>query len=145
MRSETVANDDGENRKPTTRNSKNELVREYIPADFQVKSFYLTKLLVKHDLTKPQLNLIAKSVCVIVELDLRRALHRICNANMSPVSFVAQNISFRPTFLTAIESNIIRDSTSSRSSGFGHVCDPRARPSVHSFRATKKWKADPLF
>jgi len=38
-------------------------------------------------------------------------------------NFAVQNISGRKSFLKAIESNLIQDSTSSRSSGFGHVDD----------------------
>ncbi len=39
---------------------------------------------IEGELNQTQLDPGAKSVCVTAYLNLRRALHRICNANMSP-------------------------------------------------------------
>ena len=102
---------------------KDEFVTEYIPDEFQVKSFYLPEPLVKHEVGEltetvtrsEERSQFVFSTCGDAAQDLQR--------RYVIGSFVVQVISFRPTFLTAIESNIIRDSTSSRSSGFGYLCD----------------------
>ena len=103
--------------------TKNELVTEYILAELQVKSFYLTKLLAKHDLnqTAAQPNR-EISLCHCRARPAESAAQDLQRESVTG-DFVVQNISFRSTFLIAIESNIIRDSTSSRSSGFGYVRD----------------------
>jgi hypothetical protein len=63
---------------------KDEFVTEYIPDEFQVKSFYLPEPLVKHEvgeLTEPVTRSEERSQ---FGFQLAETLHRICNADMSP-------------------------------------------------------------